>query len=202
MTQIKQSVWAKFSKFVEKMVDLEEEKPTEKEEVTYAEATLEDGTVIMTTADEWAEGVDVFVLNNEGEQIPVPQGEYTLNDGRILMVAEEGIVASISEAPEEEVEQPEEVEQSEETPYATKEDVQNMLNSFLDTLKGELKPEMSEDTKKELEETKAELEKVKAEFSHKGLPKAIVSKSKEKLDLSKIRNSHERALAFFNHNKK
>lgn len=199
MTQIKESVWAKFSKFVEKMVDLEEEKPTE-EEVTYAEATLEDGTVIMTTAEEWAEGVDVFVLNNEGEQVPVPQGEYTLNDGRILAVAEEGVVASISEAPAQE-EPSEEVEQAEETPYATKEDVQSMLNSFLDNLKGELKPEMSEEAKKELEETKAELEKVKAEFSHKGLPKAVVSKSKEKLDLSKIRNSHERALAFYNHNK-
>lgn len=160
-------------------------KEESKKEVKYAEATLEDGTVILTSAEEWAEGVDIFILNDEGEQVPVPAGEYTLEDGRSLLVEEEGIVASIGEAVAEE-----EPEMSEDTPdYVTRKEVEELFTSFLDTFKNEVAPTLSKevqpDLAKELKETKAELEKVKAEFSHKGLPKAP-AKEKEGINRNEI----------------
>jgi len=165
------SKWLEVSNGIAEKLGFSKEEPKEepKKEVTYAEATLEDGTVIMTSAEEWGEGVDIFFLNDEGEQVNVPAGEYTLEDGRVLLVEEEGVVAAIGEAPAAEP------EMSEEPEFVTKAQVEELFNSFLDTFKNEVAPALSKqepDLSKELEETKAELEKVKAEFSHKGLPKA------------------------------
>ena len=49
-----------------------------------AQAVLENGTIIYTDADSFDEGADVFIVNEEGERIPLPQGEYTLQDDRII----------------------------------------------------------------------------------------------------------------------
>lgn len=173
----------------------------EKEEVNYAEATLEDGTVIMTSAEEWVEGVDVFVLNDEGEQIAVPAGEYALNDGRVLVVEEDGIVASITEATNE---AEEETEMSEDTPeFVTRKEVEELFNGFLDKFKEEVAPSLSKeetpDLEKELEETKAELAKVKAEFSHQGLPKAPEPQKKgiEREEITNLSKSTDRAFAIW-----
>ena len=68
-------------------------------EVKLAQATLENGTVIE--ADEMAAGKEVFIVT-EDEKVALPVGEYTLEDGQALIVEEEGIIASIGEAQEEE----------------------------------------------------------------------------------------------------
>ena len=62
---------------------------------------LDNGTVI--SADEFAEGQPVFIVT-EDERIPMPVGEYVMEDGSMLVVEEEGVIASIS-AQEEEVEE-------------------------------------------------------------------------------------------------
>jgi len=58
-----------------------------------AQATLENGTVIYTDAASFVEGADVFVLNEEGERIPLPDGEYIFENGDSLTVADGGKVA-------------------------------------------------------------------------------------------------------------
>lgn len=60
-----------------------------------AQATLQDGTVIYSTASEWAIGVDAFSMDEEGNPIPLPVGEYVLEDGTKVMVGEDGLVAEI-----------------------------------------------------------------------------------------------------------
>jgi len=62
---------------------------------------LDNGTVI--SADEFAEGQPVFIVT-EDERIPMPVGEYMMEDGSMLVVEEEGVIASIN-AQEEEVEE-------------------------------------------------------------------------------------------------
>lgn len=104
-------------------------------ETKLAQAKLENGTVIE--AEEMVEGNEVFIVTEE-ERIAMPVGEYQLEDGQILIVEEEGIIASVGaaeEAPEEEVEAEvaedlsEEVaeenleEEKEEMGYATKEEL-------------------------------------------------------------------------------
>lgn len=60
-----------------------------------ARMTLEDGTVLEAEAFE--AGQDVFVVREE-ENIPAPTGEHTLEDGRVMVVEEEGVIAEIKAA--------------------------------------------------------------------------------------------------------
>lgn len=79
--------------------------------VTFAaEGKLKDGTVIGTTADEWAVGVDIYMVDSDGNQIPAPEGEHMLEDGRMVVVSPEGTIAEIRDAaPMEDAEMSEEV---------------------------------------------------------------------------------------------
>ena len=54
----------------------------------YAEARLDDGRLVVTEADAMAIGVEVFVMNEEGQAEPLVDGEYTLEDGTKLLIAE------------------------------------------------------------------------------------------------------------------
>jgi len=141
---------------------------TEAVEVKLAQATLENGTVIE--ADEMAAGKEVFIVT-EDERVALPVGEYTLEDGQALIVEEEGIIASIGEAQEEEVEA-EEVEteleeEKEEMEYATKAELSE-IREMVEEIKSMLEPkeEMSAEEKAEeaveniVEEVKEELSEV------------------------------------------
>jgi hypothetical protein len=66
-------------------------------EVKFAvEGTLADGTKIYSTADEWTVGVDIYTQDAEGNPVPVPAGEYLLEDGVTkVYVGEEGTITEI-----------------------------------------------------------------------------------------------------------
>jgi ribosomal protein L30/L7E len=127
------------------------------EEVKLAQATLDNGTVIESESFE--EGQEVFIVT-EDERVALPVGEYTLEDGEVLKVEEEGIIASIGAAEEtEETEATEEVDAAEELNYATKEELAE-VKQMVEEIKQMLEPkeEMSEE-KEEKEELTA-IEKV------------------------------------------
>lgn len=92
-----------------------EEKVVEQanEEVKLEEKKLENGTMLI--ADKWEAGAEVFIMGEEEDKIPVPVGEYELEDGMMLVVEEEGVIGAIKEASEEEEEEvvEEEVEEVE-----------------------------------------------------------------------------------------
>jgi hypothetical protein len=75
-------------------------------EVKLAQMSLENGTVIEAEAFE--PEMAVFIVN-EDDRIALPVGEYLLEDGMVLKVEVEGVIASI-EMPEEEAPEVEEVE--------------------------------------------------------------------------------------------
>ena len=58
-----------------------------------AEATLENGTIIFTDAEGFEDGAEVYIVNEEGEKIPLPDGDYTLEDGRTLTIADSGKIS-------------------------------------------------------------------------------------------------------------
>ena len=62
------------------------------EEVNLAEMKLQNGTVIE--AEKFEKGEAVFIKSDE-EKIALPVGEYILEDGRLLVVEEEGLIADI-----------------------------------------------------------------------------------------------------------
>jgi hypothetical protein len=73
-------------------------------EVNLAQMKLKDGVTVIEAEMFEAEQA-VFIVNGE-EKVPVPVGEYELEDGMILVVAVEGVIAEIKQ-PEVEEEEPE-----------------------------------------------------------------------------------------------
>jgi len=122
------------------------------EEVKLEQQALENGTVIE--ADSFEAESEVFIVTDD-EKVALPVGDYQLEDGRILVVSDEGIIAEIKEAREEEEkeeveEEVEEVEaqeeEKEEMGYATKEELQE-VRDIVEEIKAMLEPkeEMSSD---------------------------------------------------------
>jgi hypothetical protein len=75
-------------------------------EVKLAQMKLQDGVTVIE-AEAFEPEMAIFIVNEE-EKVPMPVGEYMLEDGNVLKVQVEGIIASIEmpeeEAPEVEVE--------------------------------------------------------------------------------------------------
>ena len=93
-------------------------------EVKLETMKLADGITIFE-ADAFEMDKEVFIVTEDEQKIPVPIGEYELEDGRILVVEVEGIILEIKEVATEEevVEEAPEVEvevEAEATPTAKK----------------------------------------------------------------------------------
>ena len=128
-----------------------EEKEETQEVALMATAVLESGQEIMTDADAFAVGVSAFVVNDEGERIPLPDGDYQLQDGSMLVVAE-GAVVEVNEAttePEVEAEEEKEEEMKAEEVEAssevlTREAVEGMIAEAIEATKKEFSSQIEE----------------------------------------------------------
>ena len=90
-------------------------------EVKLETMKLMDGITIFE-ADAFEMDKEVFIITEDEQKIPVPIGEYEMEDGRILVVEVEGIILEIKEvATEEEV-----VEETPEVEAGYKEDEEKM----------------------------------------------------------------------------
>ena len=151
----------KIKNIVGEKVELSEEK------IEMAEITLENGTVLV--AESFEAGKSIFIKTDD-EQIALPIGEYELEEGKILVVTEEGLIDSIKEAAEEEVveeelsEESEEVketeleeEEKEEMNYVTKEEFTSAVEEIKAMIDEKLgnKEEMKEEVIEEKEELSA-----------------------------------------------
>ena len=133
------------------------------EEVKLEQAKLDNGTVIE--ADSFESGVEVFIVT-EDEKVALPVGDYILEDGKILVVAEEGVISEIKDAEAEEETEEEEVEveaaeEEESLGYATKEELAE-VKDMIEEIKAMLEPkeDLSEDLGNLLTEELAKHEKV------------------------------------------
>jgi hypothetical protein len=140
-------------------VELSEEK------TELAEMVLENGTILV--AESFEAGKSIFIKTEE-EEIALPIGEYELEDGKILVITEEGLIDSIKEAAAEEEEEAVEEELSEETvseeveteleeeelKYVTKEE----FSLAMDELKSMIEKMGDKEEKEELSKVKEEVE--------------------------------------------
>jgi hypothetical protein len=74
-------------------------------DVKLAQMKLQDGVTVIE-AEAFEPEMAVFIVNEE-DKVPMPVGEYLLEDGNVLKVETEGVIASI-EMPEEEAPEVEE----------------------------------------------------------------------------------------------
>jgi predicted RNase H-like nuclease (RuvC/YqgF family) len=128
-------------------------------EVKLEQMKLMDGVTVLE-ADMFEAGNEIFVVTEDEQKIPVPVGEYEMEDGRMLIVVEEGIISEIKEKVEEEteeVEEPIEEEAKKEQEMETaKSNPKKVVES---TIKESFFSEI-EALKKENETLKAELSKL------------------------------------------
>jgi hypothetical protein len=160
MSNIKEQIKSVFNKYGidPSTVGIKFEEETAAEapatEVKFAvEGTLADGTKIYSTADEWTVGVDIYTQDAEGNPVPVPAGEYLLEDGVTkVYVGEDGKVS--------------EIEREEQSTEMSSEDLVAVIGSLseriaaLESEKTELAAAV-ESAKKDTESVKAELASVK-----------------------------------------
>jgi hypothetical protein len=81
-------------------------------EVKLETMKLADGVTIIE-ADAFEMDKEVFIITDDEQKIPVPVGEYELEDGRIMVIEVEGIILEVKEMTEEK-EKPETPEGEEE----------------------------------------------------------------------------------------
>ena len=176
------------------MTELSSVKEESVVEVKFAQMKLENGTVLE--AESFEAGNEVFIVNEE-ERIALPVGEYAMDDSRVLVVMEEGIIAEIREASVEEEVAPEaeieiEVEASEsatpkkvieshtvEQHFAEEMPMEDKIKAIVMPMIEEMKAELSamrEEmgiAKEKMSEVEKENEDLKTELSSQSAAKPI-----------------------------
>ena len=137
----------------------------EVKEIQLAEMKLQNGTVVE--AEEFKKGEAIFIKSDD-ERIAMPVGEYVLEDGKLLVVEEEGIIADMrdvsddvpakEEASEEEVTE----ELAEEAAVYDWEGMEKRIKNLEDAI-ADLKADKV-DAPKEVEATQELSEEVKEEI--------------------------------------
>jgi hypothetical protein len=168
------------------------------EDIKLAQMKLENGTVLE--AESFESDQAVFIVT-EDERVALPLGEYELEDGKILVIEEEGIIKEIIDGkPEEEVE--EEIEASEEiseeleeekeeeieAKYVTKEELTSVVDeikAMIEDLKGPHKEEeeMSEQVGLAVTEMLSKEEPVELAEETKKVNHSPEGKEKNKINL-------------------
>jgi len=145
-------------------------------EVKLEQMALGNGTVLE--AEVFEAGAEIFIVN-EDERIPVPMGEYELEDGKVLIITEDGIIGEIKdvaeEAPAEEEAAPEaevEVEAEAAAPKKVVESItKEMFFSEIEKLRNEIAElkaanvEVKEEVELSAETTEEVSEEVQVELS-------------------------------------
>ena len=153
-------------------------------QVKLEEMKLENGTVV--SADSFEKDSEIFIVTDD-EKVAMPVGEYLLEDGRLIVVSEEGLIADVrdvaDDVPAKEDEEGEEItsDLADEDNYVTKDDyrqmevkIQNLEDAIAD-LKGDKEAKMEDVEEEEMSEEKSNVLKsrtVKEEFSKEELSEA------------------------------
>ena len=164
------------------------------EETKLAQMTLENGTIIE--AEEFAPEFEVFIVTEE-DKIALPVGEYSLEDGMVLIVESEGIIKEIKEATSEEEEVvEEEVEAAEELSYATKEELAE-VKSMIEEIKAMIKDkeDMAAQTAEVEAQVKEELSSTPAAAPLKHNPEGNVETKKVTFGQNRPQSIQDRVFA-------
>ena len=140
---------------------------------------LEDG-VTTVEADAFEAEAEIFIITEDEQKIALPVGEYKMEDGSLLIVKEEGIIAEIKaeeEAEEEKKEEEEEVKEEEEVIEEEMTDEKKPVKKTVESIVKETFFTEIEALKKENEELKAEVE--------------LLSKNKIQEATDKVENKEE-----------
>ena len=167
--------------------------------VKLEEMKLENGTIIE--ADSFEKGKEIFIKTDD-EKVAMPVGEYILEDGKLLVVEEEGIIADMRDPSDgvpakedagkekdeayekeetEDLEEKEEDEMADEGNYVTKDSFREMevkiqnLEDAISDLKGDKESRMEDEEEVEMDNDSTRQPKsrtIKEEFKKEELSAA------------------------------
>jgi len=169
------------------------------EKVELAQAKLENGTVLE--AESFESGKEVFILTDD-DKVALPIGSYEMEDGKILVIAEDGIISEIKDKEEEEVVEEEVVEEelNDDEKYATKQElaeIKSMVEEIKELMQEGKKEEMHREeelmSQKMTELACQEDEALKEELS-KPASEPIKHSPEAKEELNKVVYSQKRNL--------
>ena len=125
-------------------------------EVKLEDMKLENGTVITTESLE--KGNEVFIVTDD-EKVAMPVGEYILEDGRLLIVEEEGIIADVRDVSDDVPAKEETTEDLEEETIETEvpEEVASEVEAIVEAVVEVIAPV--------IEEVKSEIEELKKQYA-------------------------------------
>ena len=131
------------------------------EEVKVEMATMNLAGGVVVEAESFEAGENVFLIGEDDEKVAAPVGEHELEDGRILVIVEEGVIAEIREAgSEEEVVEEESTEMAEEEmAYVSKEEFTAAIDEIKEMIAGMMPKEeqSAEEVEMNAEETTEEV---------------------------------------------
>ena len=130
-------------------------------EVKLEQAKLQDGVTIVE-ADSFESGESIVVVTEDDQRIPLPMGEYVMENGMTIVVAEEGVISEVKE-----MEQP---EQETEIEIEAEKKPENDMAKIKKTVESMVK----ETFFAEIESKDKEIDRLKAELAQMQEPKPIV----------------------------
>ena len=145
-------------------------------EVKLEEMKLENGTIVES--DSFEKGKEIFIKTDE-DRVALPVGEYILEDSRLLVIEEEGIIGDVKEVSDEVPEKEEITEDLEDKDHEYEDDgkeadvedwagmekrIKNLEDAIAD-LKGDKMEEVVEEDLKEETEGVLKSRTVKEEFN-------------------------------------
>ena len=144
-------------------------------EVKLMDMKLENGTIV--SAESFEKDNEIFIVTDD-EKVAMPVGEYILEDGRLLVVEEEGMIADIrevsDEVPAKEEETTEDLE-DETVETEVPEEVASEVAAIIDAVVEVIAPV--------IEEVKEEIEMLKKKFSDMD----VKEEEEKKEELSKVK---------------
>ena len=151
-------------------------------EVKLEEMKLENGTVV--SADAFEKGKEIFIVTDD-EKVAMPVGEYILEDGRLVVVEEEGIIADVREVSDEVPVKEEEVEETEDLEEEKKDVVDlELMEKRIQNLEDAIASLKKEDVEMGVENGGLKSRTVKEEFTEEATQE-IVEEVKEELSAVK-----------------
>lgn len=138
-------------------------------EVKLEEQKLENGTVV--SAEAFEKGKEIFIVTDD-EKVAMPVGEYILEDGRLVVVEAEGVIADVREVSDEvpakeEVEETEDLEEEkkEMADVADWEGMEKRIQNLEDAIASLKEDKVEAEEVEEVEMTEEVIEEVKEELS-------------------------------------
>jgi len=152
-----------FKKIEMALAPSEDVAPEIQEKIEMATMKLANGIVLE--AESFEAGQNVFLIGEDDEKVAAPVGEHELEDGKILVIEEEGVIKEIKDATEEVVEEApvaeeESTEMAEEMEYVSKEEFTAAMTEIKEMIAAMMPKE--EQSAEEVVEEKVEMSEAPA----------------------------------------